>query len=312
MRYCFILLIVFVQTVIVAQTHRTIDGLVKKKGALELLVVGDWGRNGEYFQKPVASVMADAAHALGTKYILSTGDNFYPEGVISTQDPLWRSSFEEVYTSHLLQVRWFPVLGNHDYAGDPQAEVAYSKISRRWNMPDRYYTQTKYAADGTKVLLLFIDTSPFEKGYHASKDEPFGSNIRAQDTAEQRKWLDSTLRFSDAKWKIVVGHHPLHTSGPRKGRDNDVAVALLPTLLTKSDMYIAGHEHILEHDILPGGLQHFISGAGSQVTESTGSPITKFVASQAGFMTCSITATECLVQFVNHEGKLIYSTVVKK
>lgn len=288
-------------------------GLQKKKAALEFMVVGDWGRNGEYYQKDVAGIMAKAARTMGTDFIVSTGDNFYPEGVISVQDPLWKSSFEDVYTAHVLQVRWYPVLGNHDYGGDPQAQIDYSRISRRWNMPSRYHSRVEYTGDGAKVLLVFLDTSPFEKGYHGSRDDLFRSNIRSQDTARQRKWLDSTLRSSDAPWKIVFGHHPLYTSGPRKGRQNDVAAALQPTLESAgADLYIAGHEHILEHDVLTPRLQHIISGAGCQVTPSTGNPLTRFVASQAGFITCSVNREECWVQFINHEGKVIYTTSIRK
>lgn len=320
MKQIFFSLLLFFQSTLFAQKpfdngYRGgyLEGLVKKKGMLEFIVIGDWGRNGEYFQKEVSTTMAKAARTMGINFVASTGDNFYPEGVISVQDPLWKSSFEDIYTAHVLQASWYPVLGNHDYAGNPQAEIDYSKISRRWRMPSRYYTVEESAEDGTKILFVFTDTSPFEKGYHSNKNEPFGSNIRSQDTALQRKWIDSTLRNSDARWKIVFGHHPLYTSGPRKERKNDVAAALQPTLESAgADIYIAGHEHILEHDVLSPRLNHFISGAGSQVTPSTGNPLTKFVASQHGFMTCSVNRDEFFVQFVNHEGKIIYSTSIKK
>ena len=38
------------------------------------------------------------------------------------------------------QCPWYGVLGNHEYRGNTQAMMDYSEISRRWNMPDRYYT----------------------------------------------------------------------------------------------------------------------------------------------------------------------------
>jgi tartrate-resistant acid phosphatase type 5 len=291
----------------------TIDGLKKIPGALEFIVVGDWGRSGEYFQKDVATQMGKASYQLGADFIVSTGDNIYPKGVASVHDPLWKTNFEDIYTAFSLQKDWFPVLGNHDYAGNPQAELDYGKISRRWIMPARYHSMEKRAGDGTKVLLVFMDTSPFEKGYHASTEEPFRSNIRSQDTTTQKEWLINTLKNSDADWKIVFGHHPLYTSGPRKGRINTVAASLQPVLESHgADLFIAGHEHVLEHDQLSPKLTHIISGAGSEVTPSTGNPLTRFVASEHGFITCSVNKQGVFVQFINHEAKIIYTTQVKK
>jgi hypothetical protein len=106
--------------------------------ALSFIALDDWGRNGEYNQHSVAGQMAVAARALDVQFILALGDNFYPSGVRSTADPQWRASFEDVYSAHALNVDWYVVLGNHDYKGNPQAEVDYSRVSRRWRMPARY------------------------------------------------------------------------------------------------------------------------------------------------------------------------------
>jgi hypothetical protein len=106
--------------------------------AQSFIALDDWGRNGEYNQHSVAGQMAVAARALDVQFILALGDNFYPSGVRSTADPQWRASFEDVYSAHALNVDWYVVLGNHDYKGNPQAEVDYSRVSRRWRMPARY------------------------------------------------------------------------------------------------------------------------------------------------------------------------------
>jgi len=48
-----------------------------------------------------------------------------------------------VFTAKSLQSRWYVVCGNHDYHGDPAAEVAYTNHSERWYMPDYYYTEVR-------------------------------------------------------------------------------------------------------------------------------------------------------------------------
>jgi tartrate-resistant acid phosphatase type 5 len=290
-----------------------IQGLKTPKGALNFLVIGDWGRSGEYFQKETALQLGYASHDIDAEFIVSTGDNIYPKGVISTADPLWKRSFEDIYTSHSLMINWYPVLGNHDYAGDPEAEIAYSKVSRRWNMPARYHSFEQVSEDGTKVLFVFMDTSPFEKRYYRDSQEPFRSNVAAQDTAAQKAWLRKTLAASDAKWKIVFGHHPMHSAGPRNGKTADIASSFQPDFEKAGvDLYMAGHEHSLQHIQLSKGLHHFISGAGSEVTPVKNDGFSKFAAASHGFFTVSINKEGALFQAVDQEGKILYETLLKK
>lgn len=291
----------------------TINGLKKSTAALDFLVIGDWGRSGEYFQKEVAIQLGRASYQLGADFIVSTGDNFYPKGVASVQDPAWKRSFEDIYSAHALQTDWYPVLGNHDYAGDPEAEIAYSKISRRWNMPARYHAFERVSEDGTKVLFVFMDTSPFEKRYYRDSQEPFRSNVAAQDTAAQKAWLRKTLTASNAKWKIVFGHHPIHSAGPRNGQTTDIASSLQPDFeKSGADIYIAGHEHSLQHVQLGTKLHQFVSGAGSEVTPVKEDGISRFALAAHGFFTVSINKDGALFQAVDHEGKIQYETLLKK
>ena len=291
-----------------------IIGLKPLKKSLNLLVIGDWGRSGEYRQREVSEQLGKAAHTLDVDFIVSTGDNFYPKGVQSIHDPMWKRSFEDIYSAFSLQEDWYPVLGNHDYAGSPEAQIDYSKISRRWRMPSRYHHFERVADDGTRVLFVFLDTNPFEKKYYAEdEDEPFRTNIlsQAKDSAAQKKWLDKTLTTSSADWKIVFGHHPLYSAGKRKGQTGDVSSSLLPILKQGgAHIYIAGHEHHLEHDVLEHNIHHFISGAGSEVRPVTGNTLTRYVASEHGFLSISVNREGVLCSFVNHKGRIVYQTTL--
>jgi len=272
---------------------------------LNFVAIGDWGRNGEYHQAEVAKQMGEWASTHPNKFIISVGDNFYPRGVVSENDPLWHYSFENVYTAHSLQDDWYPVLGNHDYGTDPDAQVRYSKVSRRWNMPSRYYAKEVKLGKGKEtVLFVFIDTQPIV--YEMADQAP----------DKQLAWIDDTLKqaSSDVKWKIVVGHHPVYTVGPRIKNYDTLAIRKALTGLFekhKVDVYLSGHEHSLQH-LKPEGYTHqFISGAGSELTEVTaGISYCRFEASEHGFMYFSMNTRQLNVKAINDSGKILYETAI--
>ena len=94
--------------------------------AFNFIIVSDWGWSGYNHQQEVADQMAKTGDSVHVKFIISCGDNFQTNGVASTQDPLWMSNYENVYKGLSLLTDWYPVLGNHDYHGSPQAEIDYS------------------------------------------------------------------------------------------------------------------------------------------------------------------------------------------
>lgn len=296
---------------------KTRHGLIQKENALNFIVMGDWGRNGADHQKQVAEQMGKTASEIRAQFIIATGDNFYPSGVISEWDPLFRYSFEDIYTAFSLQWDWYPVLGNHDYKSNPDAQVKYSTISRRWQMPARYYSK-KFSIFGDttqQVLIAFIDTNPLIPEFY--KNSEYGPNVRTQDSAKQKKWLAKVLsdRSPNIKWKIVVGHHPMYSGGSRTETYDTKAIRnSLQPLFDKYgvDVYLAGHEHSLQH-IEPGNkTHHFISGAASEKTPVKLLDISKMSASEYGYMLFSITGNQLLVQTIDYTGKIIYATAISK
>jgi tartrate-resistant acid phosphatase type 5 len=296
---------------------------IKDNFAQHFMVVGDWGRNGEYDQAEVAKQMGLWGADHPTDFVISAGDNFYPKGVVSEFDPLWHYSFENIYTAHSLQCDWYPVLGNHDYHSDVDAQLRYAKISRRWDMPDRYYSKEISLAKGgdkedgpvkeekkektkSKALLVFMDTDPF---LHESK---------ADYVAKQVTWLNDTLKqaSADVTWKIVIGHHPFYTVGPRITNYDTLTMRTALSKIfedNKVDVYLSGHEHSLQH-IKPDGFTHqFISGAGSELTSVTsGIPYCRFQASEHGFMYFSMDPKRLNVKAINVAGKVLYETELTK
>ena len=292
--------------------------LQKPKKALNFLAMGDWGRNGADHQKQVATQMGKFVSEMNANFVVSTGDNIYPSGVISEWDPGFKYSFEEIYTDFSLQLDWYLVLGNHDYKSNPDAEVAYSKISRRWKMPARYFSKKFFINGDTTqaVLIAFVDTNPLIPDYYTKPE--YSAQVVTQDSTAQKKWLEKTLSDTDPniKWKIVVGHHPMYSGGGRtEGTDTKAIRNSLQPLFDKYgvDVYLTGHEHSLQHNMAPSHkTQHFISGAASESTPVHLIPESKMAAAEYGFMLFSITPNELLMQTVNDKGEIIYTTKIKK
>jgi len=298
-------------------SEKSSDSIGYRKDALNFIALGDWGRNGDDHQKQVAEQMGKVAKKINANFIVSTGDNIYPSGVVSEFDPGFKYSFEDIYTDFSLQVDWYLVLGNHDYKTNPDAEVAYSKISRRWKMPARYFSK-KFAINGDnkqQLLMVFADTNPFIPAYY--KHSEYGPNVMGQDTVAQKLWIEKTLADTSSaiKWRIVVAHQPVYTGGGRKNSSETFGLrgSLLPVFEKyKVDVYLTGHEHNFQHIVPKGKTQHFISGGGSENTPVAMLPESKFAAATCGFMVFSVQKDQLLVQIIDFKGNVIYKTTIKK
>lgn len=288
-----------------AQKLRVVDD------ALNLLVVGDWGRNGQENQDSVAATMGRVGKELDIEAVISTGDNFYPNGVQSLEDPQWFVSFENVYTAHSLNVPWYVIMGNHDYRGNVDAQLEYSRRSRRWVAPARYFSTLMWLDDDVKkesVEFFFIDTNPFIQDYQAQPEEYLG--IRQQDTTGQLRWLDSALGASQATYKIVVGHHHIYSGGKRKEQQHELVRLIVPMLRKHGvHAYFNGHEHDLQH-IRREGMDYFVSGAGSEVRKTGRIEGTQYAEAVPGFMSISFTPDILLVQIIAADGSVRHTVEI--
>ena len=251
-------------------------------GSLQFIVIGDWGRHGSRGQRSVAEQMNDLATSNPVDFIVSTGDNFYPNGVENVDDPCWQESFEIIYSLPALKdIPWYIALGNHDYMGNVDAQIEYGANHVNWMFPQSYHAEDFKIDRQTKVHFIFLDTNPFLEEY--KRRTIFFRNLDFQDTDGQLQWLNVTLDKSDADWTIAVGHHPVYSSGYH--RDTVELKNVLPALFEKYrvEAYFAGHDHHLEHSQPVGDTDYFISGGGAQVRSVSPNRQNKFAVSSLGF-----------------------------
>ena len=278
-------------------------------GGLNFLIFGDWGRNGTTDQVEVATQLAVASEKTNARFIISVGDNFYENGVASVDDPQWQASFEKVYSAPSLQIPWQVILGNHDYHGSCDAQIAYGKTRPRWKMPARYYVQSEKIDAATTADFFYIDTSPMVESYRTNVHTR--QEVATQDTEKQLAWFKAALASSKAQWKIVVGHHPIY-SGGEHGDTPELIEKILPLLHEhKVQAYFNGHDHDLQH-LQAGAVNLFCSGAGSQVRATTKTGHTKFAQSCSGFTTVNVQADQMSVRMIDNHGAQVYATIVPR
>lgn len=276
--------------------------------SFNFIVISDHGRNGYENQKEVAQMMADVADDCSIRFIVTGGDNFQVAGVQSVQDPLWMTSFESIYPQMSLQVEWYPALGNHDHGGNIQAQVDYSKISRRWKMPASYYTLVKTRND-VSIRLVILDTYSLVQGFGSTS-----STYPLKAAQRQIAWVDSVLTVAKEDWVIVVGHHPVYSAHPTRKNTKELVQYLNPVLNKHDvDYFIGAHDHIFQHLKDPNSkIDYFVNTAGSEVRDASSNEMTVFAASSPGFSICSATKENLSMYFVNVEGKVIYRYDRKK
>ncbi len=272
--------------------------------SVNFFVIGDWGREGKYDQQAVADQMALLADDWNLDFVTTVGDNFYLKGVKSVEDDHWEKSFNLVYHHESLQVPFYASLGNHDYWGNVQAQIDRTELDNRWNLPSRYYSKLIELNEKPLIRLIVTDTNPWYDPYytrHWYQDE-----IHGRDTSKQMNWLDSTLALDDAPWEIVIGHHPMYTSGKRHGNPNPVADQIEKLLKKhKIPAYFAGHEHHLEHYRKDYGTDCYISGAAAKTREIDENPDGMFATDEAGFMAVSINKKAMRVYIIDKNGKVL-------
>jgi hypothetical protein len=287
------------------QPVKSVNGkAIRIKGALNFFIVSDWGWNGYRYQQNVADEMASFGQKIEPKFIISCGDNFQVNGVASTQDPLWLSNFENVYRDPVLLVDWFPVLGNHDYRGSTQAQIDYSKISRRWKMQAHYYTFARKINDSISARFIFLDTPPFVSEYYKSNEYP---DIK-QDTAAQLVWLRDLLANSTEKWKIVFGHHPVFSASKTHGNTIELIQKIKP-LFDKYNVqfYFCGHDHDFQYLKEKNAKTNYIvTGTGGEPRPSSTDSLSVFSGSVPGFTFVSLFSDSIRVCFIDTSGNTIY------
>ena len=268
---------------------------LKAKGkVLRVMTLGDFGagapENGQIAgepQKQVAAAMLKAQKDKAFDFALTLGDNFYPTGMFSPADPRWKTLWSDLYDP--LKLKFYVTFGNHDWGSvdSPAAELMYKNPS--WELPAPYYTYT-----AGQVQFFALDTNEV-------------SDL-------QLAWLRDELAKSSARWKVAYGHHPIYSAG-QHGDGKALIARLLPVLKDRVDIYLAGHEHDMQHLKAEGGVHFFINGGGGAKIRDTNVSADKrvlFAKSAYGFSTLEADNEKVVVKFIGADSGELYQYTVMK
>lgn len=281
--------------------------------AHSFIVANDLGRNGWYEQKTIAELMGGLAEKMDIEFVAALGDVHHFEGVASVDDPLWLTNYELIYTHPELMLPWYAILGNHEYRGNTQAVLDYARRSRRWSPLGRCYAVEQEAGDREKMLLVFIDTTPLIDKYRNDREDY--PDAAKQNREKQLRWIEKTLKNSTAKWKIVMGHHPVYAdTGKDESERQDMQRRLKPLLDAYGvDMYICGHIHNFQHLQPAGSKVHYVVNSSASLAREV-KPVagTLFCSPEAGFSVVSADDDSLSLYMIDSKGKIIHTITVEK
>lgn len=281
---------------------------VPEGSGMHFLSLGDFGTNNKN-QRKVATAMADFAKQLGQplEAVLALGDNFYGKLTPETIRP----RFSGYYPRSRFDCPWFSTLGNHDYGpqydsnqgvlkAGMQLDYSAKHPHSRWKMPAKWYAREFGPAGAPLVKIIFLDGNFFPGA------------MTPQEKIAQRRWLKQELaKPTKAKWVWAVSHYPVFSfANARRTKERQHLLREWKDLFAdpRVSLYLAGHDHTLQHIRHEGMRQDFIvSGGGGASRHEVAGADKNFSMSSRGFNHIHVTPEKTTVRFINSNGKLLHT-----
>lgn len=226
-------------------------------GATRFAVIGDQG-TGDAFEHAMTARMAKVHDARPFAATLMLGDNVYNRGEVGKFDGAIKAPFAGLLSRG---VRLYGILGNHDV----RTQRGEAQLSYLGQGKQHWWKTT--LADGD-VDVFGLDTTLLVKDpkAHLASDEAWRTSMGQK----QLVWLERALERSDATYKVVVGHHPMYSSGNRQDERSELKGKLEDLLVEHGvDAYLAGHQHVYERREPKRGITHIVSGNGARQEHPT-------------------------------------------
>ena len=312
-------------------------------GEIRFAAVGDTGRGCDEEDRQqclLSERMAAVGRTSKFDLLLLLGDNVYESG-----KP--RDFFKKLYEPYRnladLGVLVKGVVGNHDVRSDKgtaiqmkflsspsvadQAKFFRLSMDEQEKLPTVGATYYSFTRGNDLVEFFALDSSMLTDDCCG----PFsGREYPAADKQKQTDWLKRSLADSNARWKIVLLHHPLYSSAKKHGvrlkddgtikvPDEMGKIRLLEPILSGGGVHLvlSAHDHVYERIKPQKGIQHFVAGSGSELrTEDLNRKMPDFHAcgnsSENSFMLFSVTDKSVSFWTVGLSGNVIDAGTLRK
>jgi len=251
---------------------------------IRFAVIGDYGLEGKA-EEDVANLVL----SWSPDFIITTGDNNYPDGSAKTIDDnigQYYHSFIYPYSGKYGEGadinRYFPTIGNHDWKTDGgKPYLDYFTLPGN----ERYYD--------------FIWGPVHFFAINSDSNEPDG--IRR--SSSQAAWLQQSLASSTTPWQIVYTHYAPYSSGIHGSTD----WIQWPFNEWGADAVLAGHDHTYERLVIDD-LVYFVNGVGGGPRYTFNEPVAWSMVrfrSDYGAMLVEASRQKIVFQFITRKNELI-------
>jgi acid phosphatase len=123
------------------------------------------------------------------------------------------------------------------------------------------------------------------------------------------EWLDLELTRSTAKWRFVVGHHPVF-SGGHHGSSLPLIRKLKPLLdRHKVQVYFCGHDHDMQH-LKIDNVHYIVAGSGSKTRSTSMIEGSLFAAAELGFLRARLFADKLEASWIGTDQAMLHAAII--
>ncbi|MCZ6702740.1 MAG: metallophosphoesterase, partial [Ignavibacteria bacterium] len=268
-------------------------------------IIGDYGNNSSN-----ELAVANMVKSWNPAFIITTGDNNYPNGRASTIDDNVGKYYQQFignYTggfgSGATSNEFFPSLGNHDWnTTNAQPYIDY------FTLPGNDFINTS----GNERYYDFVWDNIHFFAIDSDTDEPDG----VTSSSTQGQWLETQLTncvANHSHWRIAYDHHPGYCS------EKDESYMRWPFESWGAHTVISGHAHTYERLSLDKtnstAMRFFVNGLGGKSVRPLENPISQSefqYGGDFGAQLVTVNSTEMILEFYSISDGLVDSWTIQE
>ncbi len=277
------------------------------------VLIGDSGKNNAE-QAQVAKALLHHCSVEACDFGILAGDNVYPAGVRSKDDPILEKVFDHYYNP--LNIPFLISLGNHDYGrlSFHKKRASYQLLHARKN-PLFVLPHFWYLKESTHAIFAVIDTTRL---------------MWEKDIKSQEKLIEDAYQraIHKKKWFFVVGHHPFLSNGPHGNAGKydgykwphfvsgkHVKKFIKRNVCGKAHLYLSGHDHSLQFIDANQKFCNFyqiVSGSAAEITSLKARNKSIFENLSLGFFSFKLDHDQLTLNAYNEENNELFKKIILK